>query len=1549
VYVKSAGAAIYWRRNQSAGSASYASEAVLWAVPVGTRLPAAPFVQTSQRFRSIVRGGDFNGDGRVDLLVLAQQGTCGATSTCATWVNRWMALASTGSALAPQYAFDGNSESLLSDFNADGLTDIGYRVEGGHWQLLLGKGSRGTAYAGFAGPLATQAPAPPAGGRTMIIDWDGDGRMDLLQPDATGEMRYCRSTGVSLEPCQPAGISTGAIPASPMTLDVNGDGHPDLAYSTADVRLHLHQAAPPDVLVAVTDGLGARSEFQYAALSDPAVHRPGRYAAFPVRDIARAGYVVSGMLRANAGDSRQQRYFYESAQLHVQGRGFLGFARRTITTDSASPVRVEDYVQNPAYVERIGAPSQVTVWQRGGGALVRMAFAWGRHAYGTGYETRAFGYPSSVTLERYELDGVRVSRTITASVVDVFGSLLQRTVTTTELAKGSNPGAQHVETTILSGVVNDTTNWCLGRPASTQVTRYHSLPGGAQVTRTVEHGWDYQKCRPTQEVVEPYSSTLRVVNAYAYDSYGNVSATHVTPVGQPVRSASRDWSESGRFPRSTTNAEGHVETVTWDGVFARPVAVTSPNGLVGTLQYDDVGRRSRQTRPDGTSTVFTYARCGADCPSLETAYVVRAEQRGVGDVQVAAAEHGFDRFGREVYRRRDQPGGGQAFSELRYDTRGLLAAESIPAPCCAAPPHWITHSYDVLGRRIATERPTSQAIATPIATRWRYDGLAVTEIDPVGRGTTRRYDALGRVLQVVDPAQADTDYEYDAFGNLVKVRDFSGAETLMTYDVRGLRRSITDPNAGRWTFDYLPLGELRTQTNARGQRTTISYDRLSRPVTRTEPEGTTTWTWGTSAASRNVGSLASVSSPGFQETYQFDALGRAASTTTAIGGTTFVTRQSYDPVSGVPDLLTYPASTGTMPLRVRHHHDRGVLVRLSDADTGVSYWQLDGVDSLGQATGETLGNGVRIASAYDAVTGRLVSRTAGPGGGSTHQNLGYAWDVTGNLTLREERNRGVVEQFAYDSRDRLDHVSRGGAVVLDLAYDETGNLTYKSDVGTYRYDTSRGQAVTAAGTNTYSYDANGAVVNASGTVISWLSYDLPGRLAHPGGNYSAFSYGPDRARYAHVARAGASLTETLYATGGLFERVSTGSGTTYRHYIVADGRRVAIQARTQGSSPETVYLLEDHLGGVDGFMASSGSLLTRASYQPYGARRSGDWLGSAPTPAEWQQIQRTTPRGYTDHEHLDNLGIVHMNGRVYDPVLGRFLSPDPVVQAPYDTQALNRYAYVRNNPLRYTDPTGFCTGGPEFATGQAQHCMEEILVEASGLSGWQFAAMAGQADLSYLLGGASDAGAPRGPTSRTGASAGNIAPPPPPVSGPVEEAITVSAPRMPLPASVTLVPALPAGWLSWPAAVSSRALLMMGAAGALTSVLALPAEVSETSDLLDDQGEPTHVYHFTNDTGKRGISDTGAVLPGASGLVYFSPVPYADAVQAQSALSLPRAPTGYFMIPRSNIPAPLPWSVVGPNFGQPGGGLEAPFRGIVPLTGSRWVPFGPHVHRNGGW
>ena len=87
------------------------------------------------------------------------------------------------------------------------------------------------------------------------------------------------------------------------------------------------------------------------------------------------------------------------------------------------------------------------------------------------------------------------------------------------------------------------------------------------------------------------------------------------------------------------------------------------------------------------------------------------------------------------------------------------------------------------------------------------------------------------------------------------------------------------------------------------------------------------------------------------------------------------------------------------------------------------------------------------------------------------------------------------------------------------------------------------------------------------------------------------------------------------------------------------------------------------------------------------------WLDLlAPSAIATFDVSATT-RGYTGHEMLDPVGLVHMNGRVYDPELGRFLSADPFVQDASNLQSWNRYSYVINNPLSLTDPSGFFFSG----------------------------------------------------------------------------------------------------------------------------------------------------------------------------------------------------------------------------------------------------------------
>jgi RHS repeat-associated protein len=99
----------------------------------------------------------------------------------------------------------------------------------------------------------------------------------------------------------------------------------------------------------------------------------------------------------------------------------------------------------------------------------------------------------------------------------------------------------------------------------------------------------------------------------------------------------------------------------------------------------------------------------------------------------------------------------------------------------------------------------------------------------------------------------------------------------------------------------------------------------------------------------------------------------------------------------------------------------------------------------------------------------------------------------------------------------------------------------------------------------------------------------------------------------------------------------------------------------------------------------TGQVIERMAYDAWGKRRFTDGTSDNKD----SLVGLTTDRGYTEHEMLDELGIIHMNGRIYDPYIGRFMSADPIIQDLYELQSHNRYSYVMNNPLFYTDPSGY--------------------------------------------------------------------------------------------------------------------------------------------------------------------------------------------------------------------------------------------------------------------
>ncbi|MDP2136820.1 MAG: RHS repeat-associated core domain-containing protein [Candidatus Didemnitutus sp.] len=226
------------------------------------------------------------------------------------------------------------------------------------------------------------------------------------------------------------------------------------------------------------------------------------------------------------------------------------------------------------------------------------------------------------------------------------------------------------------------------------------------------------------------------------------------------------------------------------------------------------------------------------------------------------------------------------------------------------------------------------------------------------------------------------------------------------------------------------------------------------------------------------------------------------------------------------------------------------------------------------------------------------------------------------------------------------------------------------------------------GAQSYTYDANGNLAFGGGRTVTWTSFNQLLRADMAGGKFSEFAFGAGRERVKQTSQLG-----TTTYVGALFERFTpagAGAVTENKHYIFTPAGRVAVYTERSDLTRDTRWFHTDGLGSITAVTNEAGAIVKRFAFDAWGKRLTPSTNGVITTnAATGSTASGGYTRGYTDHEQLDDLGLIHMNGRVYDPTLGRFLSADPHVDDATDAQGFNRYSYVGNNPMNATDPSGY--------------------------------------------------------------------------------------------------------------------------------------------------------------------------------------------------------------------------------------------------------------------
>jgi YD repeat-containing protein len=1166
----------------------------------------------------VERTCDVNGDGRSDLIVNVVSVT-GSGPGCCLVVNTQYDLFAAGAGGYTSVVAAGAIGYTGIHFNRDQCID---RIPNAAPSTLQVAGCN------TGSPSTLTMPAAPL----LTLDWNGDGSSDLLVANAG-------FFGIHLAKGNPAAPFTSVIGTtipissgcSYFAFDVDGDGFDDIGcVGTASpyaVSFYAHNGSggtyltqQPDLLNSVTDGFGVNHALSYASTAQSNYTRlPGTQ--LPLVDATDPLAVVAQVTSSNGiGGTFSKTYHYVGAREHRERGEFVGFYRID-ETDSRNGLVGRTYFDQ--VFPLAGMLSQQELMQPGGVTPVARTVLANDFATldNTAGNQRYFTYAQTSTETQYEVGSAwngNLLRTATTSYTydNNSGFAYDVTRTTTEPSAGANgvtAGGSWSERTYTPAVNihNDTANWCMGRPSQVQKINSHNQTHGASITRTTNVAWSLVACRPTQTTDEPGSGTLQVVTDIGYDSYGNLISTTVTGVGMAARTTSRVYADgihtTGQFPLSETNALNQTTTFVWNYDRGLLTSATDPNLLTTSWQYDLLGRKTQETRPDNASTTWSYNNCaavtGGCVGTLNKAVVIETALTTSGGFVTDAWAY-LDAFERPIIGKSRTLSGAYNRADREYDALGRVYRESAPCLWTSCAAHWTTNTYDLLDRLTATSRPTSDSNPALQTSHIFYEGLMTRLRDPLLKNSYRIASAVGLLARSEDHNGYYQNFEYDAFANPKRVIDQLG-NTLQssTYNIRGALTDRFDMDMGTWTFTPNALGETVAQTDAKSQNTTFVFDLLGRMTSRTEAEGTSTWTWGTSSANKDIGRLTSISGPGYLETITYNSHARPVARVVTIGGTAFTTNYAYSNIgTGDLDNLTYPSSSGYR-LKLKFDYQNGQLYRIRDFNALTTvFWQANTANVRGQITQETLANGLVSNRVFDAASGWLKTIQTGVGGGTGVQNLAYEWDTVGNLTQRRDVNQSnLSETFAYDNLYRLDYSNLNGVQNLDMSYDALGNIQSKTGIGIYTYHaTKRHQVISTSNGWSFSYDNNGNMTSGRGATIGWTSYNYPASTAN-GTNTSTFEYSPDRQYFRQVSNYTSGGAATTLYVGGNFERVATSTGTAFRHYIRA-GNSTIVYTRTNTSGTITTdisYVTHDHLGSNSAVTNSSGGILVNSSFDAF--------------------------------------------------------------------------------------------------------------------------------------------------------------------------------------------------------------------------------------------------------------------------------------------------------------------------------------------------------------
>jgi RHS repeat-associated protein len=1154
-----------------------------------------------------------------------------------------------------------------ADFNGDGISDAVYKNT--NQSSVYIEYSNGSTYL----PATTLT---ISNDKFDIGDFNGDGYADIVTlagsctqvwiPQCNCYISQCTrtfdiyfSTGTNFVKktytfTTNMGAGNSFINTKMFIGDFNADGKSDV-YNDSYVY-SFNPNEKNGLLAKIQDGHNRINTIDYKFLTETtAPYINNEASTYPLNTFNTPLKVVSSISEPNGiGGTSVTSYKYENGKLHRAGFGFLGFKKFTVTntvlqTEATSEMEILSVNNTTRPIISAAIKRQTS-----------------RH-YGQNKDLT-----ESVSTNKIEVANGRYW--LKTEKVQEWNKLSGGFVTK-EFTYDGNGNIDYEKT-----ITNDEEFTTISRGGFVSIgnSSVPALPTWQIATNSrYENGTFYDASKETQYVYYPHGAVKQekahnfkktgfTQTDYEYNAYGNLTKTTLTSPNLPAKTSISAYDAKERYEESMKNNKGQETMKTHYPETGAVKTATGIDGLMIQYEYDGFGRMTKVTDPFGNTETNIYKLSGGGTTTITN------EKTNAPRVQ-----RNLDFLGREysVFTRITSLDPAYRIAQFTdYDVKGLVYKKSIPKKMIDGfePPISVYSytTYDYLNRPFEV---TTDGIEGKTSYAYTFSqGKTTVEVtNNAGQKSSKTTDASGKVISTTDHGGTLT-FNYDGRGNQTEVKLSGQVITTMEYDDWGRQKALVDANAGRTEYVYNAYGELVSQKDAKNNQYTMQYDELGRMWKRTGAEGVTTTLFNNTAgvAVNTIQSVTLLRPDGtsISESYEYnDPRGRVTKATETIDNVEYSKTFTYNTFNQVLT-TTYPSDL----VVTNTYNTEGMLTKvmsgaqlLFDATSGKR-------DAFGHWTEYTRGDNKLNKSEYNAYGTPTRFNTAGV------QDLNMVWDLkTGNLLSRQDARGSLKEIFTYDELNRLRTAKVDGLQVYDFVFEDNGNIKSKTDAGSdYFYDAAKFNAVK------YVKRSTQTAIPSMQQDIMYTAFLRPSTISE-GANKLEYTYASDYERRKGVYTINNIVENTRLYLGDYEINTDKNGLKTFVHYLSA---AEAIVVKSGNNAFEYYFPYTDHLGSIVAVTTKYANgntvIVAEQNFDAWGRKRNvNTWAYD-----NIQAVPTWLYRGYTGHEHLDAFGLINMNARLYDPILGRMLSPDNYAHE--GSQGLNRYSYAHNNPLSYTDPSG---------------------------------------------------------------------------------------------------------------------------------------------------------------------------------------------------------------------------------------------------------------------